>query len=76
MKIDSTPNPRLAPTGNGATRAQSGTASSSSAQAADARSSGGDRSVNLSGLSGQLRSVSASGNGDIDTGAVQSIRTR
>ena len=29
--------------------------------------------MNLSGLSGQLRSVSASGNGDIDTG-LQSIK--
>ncbi|MBZ5793154.1 flagellar biosynthesis anti-sigma factor FlgM [Burkholderia contaminans] len=75
MKIDSTPNPSpLAPTGNGANRAQSGTASSSSAQAADAGSTGGDTTVNLSGLSGQLRSVSASGNGDIDTGLVQSIK--
>ncbi|HGL6719559.1 flagellar biosynthesis anti-sigma factor FlgM [Burkholderia contaminans] len=75
MKIDSTPNPSpLAPTGNGATRAPSGTASSSSAQAADAGSTGGDTSVNLSGLSGRLRSVSASGNGDIDTGLVQSIK--
>ncbi|VWD51151.1 flagellar biosynthesis protein FlgM [Burkholderia lata] len=74
MKIDSTPNPSpLAPTGNGATRAQSGTASSSSAQAADGGSTGGDTTVNLSGLSGQLRSVSASG-GDIDTGLVQSIK--
>ncbi|KML54367.1 flagellar biosynthesis anti-sigma factor FlgM [Burkholderia cepacia] len=74
MKIDSTPNPSpLAPTGNGATRAQSG-AAPSSAQAADAGSTGGDTSVNLSGLSGQLRSVSASGGADIDTGLVQSIK--
>ncbi|AOJ75714.1 flagellar biosynthesis anti-sigma factor FlgM [Burkholderia ubonensis] len=75
MKIDSTPNPSpLAPTGNGATRAQSGAASSSSAQAGDAGSTGGDTSVNLSGLSGQLRTLSASGNADIDTGLVQSIK--
>ncbi|HDR9588713.1 TPA: flagellar biosynthesis anti-sigma factor FlgM [Burkholderia stabilis] len=74
MKIDSTPNPSpLAPTGNGATRAQSGTAQSS-AQAGDAGSTGGDTTVNLSGLSDQLRSVSASGNADIDTGLVQSIK--
>ncbi|KAG8151035.1 flagellar biosynthesis anti-sigma factor FlgM [Burkholderia catarinensis] len=74
MKIDSTPNPSpLASTGNGATRPQSGTAQSS-AQAADAGSTGGDASVNLSGLSGQLRSVSASGDADIDTGLVQSIK--
>ncbi|WP_193099349.1 flagellar biosynthesis anti-sigma factor FlgM [Burkholderia sp. Z1] len=74
MKIDSTPNPSpLAPTGNGATRAQSG-ATPSSAQAADAGTTGGDTNVNLSGLSGQLRSVSASGGADIDTGLVQSIK--
>ncbi|MEN2471436.1 flagellar biosynthesis anti-sigma factor FlgM [Burkholderia stabilis] len=74
MKIDSTPNPSpLAPTGNGATRAQSG-AAPSSAQAADAGTTGGDTNVNLSGLSGQLRSVSASGGADIDTGLVQSIK--
>ena len=74
MKIDSTPNPSpVAPTGNGATRAQSGTAQSS-AQAANAGSTGGDTTVNLSGLSGQLRSVAASGNADIDTGLVQSIK--
>lgn len=30
--------------------------------------------MNLSGLSGRLRSVSASGNGDIDAGLVQSIK--
>ncbi|RKU00825.1 flagellar biosynthesis anti-sigma factor FlgM [Burkholderia sp. Nafp2/4-1b] len=77
MKIDSTPNPSsLAPTGNGATRAQSGAASSSSAPAAaaDAGSTGGDTTVNLSGLSGQLRSASASGSADIDTALVQSIK--
>lgn len=74
MKIDSTPNPSsVASTGNGATRAQSGTAQSS-AQAADAGSTGGDTTVNLSGLSGQLRSASASGNADIDMGLVQSIK--
>lgn len=74
MKIDSTPNPSsVASTGNGATRAQSG-AAQSSAQAADAGSTGGDTTVNLSGLSGQLRSASASGNADIDTGLVQSIK--
>ena len=55
-------------------RAQSGAASSMSAQAADAGSTGGDTTVNLSGLSGQLRSVSASGDADIDTGLVQSIK--
>ncbi|MFP3559575.1 flagellar biosynthesis anti-sigma factor FlgM, partial [Paraburkholderia sp. SIMBA_049] len=63
----------LASTGNGATRAQSG-AASSSAQAADAGSTGGDTTVNLSGLSGQLRSQSASGSADIDTALVQSIK--
>ncbi|WP_175822958.1 flagellar biosynthesis anti-sigma factor FlgM [Burkholderia sp. BCC0419] len=74
MKIDSTPKPSpLAPTGNGAARAQSGTAQSSG-QAADAGSTGGDTTVNLSGLSGQLRSVSASGDADIDAGLVQSIK--
>ena len=74
MKIDSTPKPSaLAPTGNGAARAPSGTAQSS-AQAGDAGSTGGDTTVNLSGLSGQLRSVSASGDADIDTGLVQSIK--
>lgn len=74
MKIDSTPNPSpLASTGNGAARAQSG-AASSSAQAADAGSTGGDTTVNLSGLSGQLRSLSASGSADIDTALVQSIK--
>lgn len=75
MKIDSTPNPSpLAPTGNGAARAQSGAASSTSAQPADAGSTGGDTTVNLSGLSGQLRSASASGSADIDTALVQSIK--
>ncbi|MBR7960657.1 flagellar biosynthesis anti-sigma factor FlgM [Burkholderia vietnamiensis] len=75
MKIDSTPNPSpLTPTGNGAARAQSGAASSMSAQAADAGSTGGDTTVNLSGLSGQLRSASASGSADIDTALVQSIK--
>ncbi|KAB0634475.1 flagellar biosynthesis anti-sigma factor FlgM [Burkholderia latens] len=74
MKIDSTPNPSpLAPTGNGAARAQSGAASSTSAPAADAGSTG-DTTVNLSGLSGQLRSASASGSADIDTALVQSIK--
>ncbi|RQS19819.1 flagellar biosynthesis anti-sigma factor FlgM [Burkholderia sp. Bp8998] len=75
MKIDSTPNPSpLASTGNGAARAQSGAASSSPAQAADAGSTGGDTTVNLSGLSGQLRSLSGSGSADIDTALVQSIK--
>ncbi|MBR8180330.1 flagellar biosynthesis anti-sigma factor FlgM [Burkholderia ambifaria] len=74
MKIDSTPKPSpLASTGNGATRAQSG-AASSSAQTADAGSTGGDTTVNLSGLSGRLRSLSASGSADIDTALVQSIK--
>ncbi|WP_321862966.1 flagellar biosynthesis anti-sigma factor FlgM [Burkholderia cenocepacia] len=74
MKIDSTSKPSpLAPTGTGAARAPSGTAQSSG-QAADAGSTGGDTTVNLSGLSGQLRSVSASADGDIDTGLVQSIK--
>ncbi|KVH04617.1 MULTISPECIES: flagellar biosynthesis anti-sigma factor FlgM [Burkholderia] len=74
MKIDSTPKPSpLAPTGNGAARAPSGT-DQPSAPAADAGSTGGDATVNLSGLSGQLRSVSASGDADIDAGLVQSIK--
>jgi len=74
VKIDSTSKPSpLAPTGTGAARASSGTAQSSG-QAADTGSTGGDTTVNLSGLSGQLRSVSASGDADIDTGLVQSIK--
>ncbi|WP_010090421.1 flagellar biosynthesis anti-sigma factor FlgM, partial [Burkholderia ubonensis] len=39
-----------------------------------AGTAGGDATVNLSGLSGQLRTLSASGNADIDTGLVQSIK--
>ncbi|AIO34199.1 flagellar biosynthesis anti-sigma factor FlgM [Burkholderia cenocepacia] len=77
MKIDSTPNPSpVAPasSGNGAARPQAGAASSTAAQTADAGSTGGDATVNLSGLSGQLRAQSASGDADIDTGLVQSIK--
>jgi negative regulator of flagellin synthesis FlgM len=77
VKIDTTPNPSpVAPasTGNGAARPQSGAAASTAPQAADAGSAGGDATVNLSGLSGQLRAQSASGGADIDMGLVQSIK--
>ncbi|MGS0893065.1 flagellar biosynthesis anti-sigma factor FlgM [Burkholderia stagnalis] len=76
MKIDSTPNPSpVAPASTGgAARPQAGAASPASAPAADAGSTGGDATVNLSGLSGQLRTASASGDADIDAGLVQSIK--
>ena len=74
MKIDSTPNP--APGADRQRRDPCAIRHGLVFVRAGGRcgSSGGDRSVNLSGLSGQLRSVSASGNGDIDTGLVQSIK--
>ncbi|HGL4261435.1 flagellar biosynthesis anti-sigma factor FlgM [Burkholderia dolosa] len=75
MKIDSTPNPspvKPAGTGSDAVRAQSG--ATASAPQSDAGSTGGDATVNLSGLSGQLRTLSASGDADIDTNLVQSIK--
>ncbi|MBN3792344.1 flagellar biosynthesis anti-sigma factor FlgM, partial [Burkholderia sp. Ac-20353] len=46
----------------------------SGAQSAPAGAADGDATVNLSGLSGQLRTRSASGNADIDMGLVQSIK--
>ncbi|WP_431820735.1 flagellar biosynthesis anti-sigma factor FlgM [Burkholderia sp. F1] len=77
MKIDSTPTPNTrapAASGNGAARAQDDAPAASGPQAGAAGAAGGDATVNLSGLSGQLRTLSASGSTDIDTGLVQSIK--
>ncbi|MGU7783454.1 flagellar biosynthesis anti-sigma factor FlgM [Burkholderia sp. PU8-34] len=76
MKIDSTPTPntRAPATGTGAARPQQGAPAASGEQSAPAGATGGDATVNLSGLSGQLRTMSASGNADINTGLVQSIK--
>ncbi|KVN36262.1 flagellar biosynthesis anti-sigma factor FlgM [Burkholderia pyrrocinia] len=77
MKIDPTPNPNTrapAATGNGAGRPQPDAPASAAPQAGAAGARGGDATVNLSGLSGQLRTLSAFGSTDIDTGLVQSIK--
>ncbi|MGU7769814.1 flagellar biosynthesis anti-sigma factor FlgM [Burkholderia sp. MR1-5-21] len=76
MKIDSTPTPntRTPAAGTGAARTQQGAPAASGEQSAPAGAAGGDATVNLSGLSGQLRTMSASGNADINTGLVQSIK--
>ncbi|RQR49219.1 flagellar biosynthesis anti-sigma factor FlgM [Burkholderia sp. Bp9002] len=77
MKIDPTPNPNTrapAATGNGAARPQQDAPASAGPQAGAAGARGGDATVNLSGLSGQLRTLSAFGSTDIDTGLVQSIK--
>ncbi|AOI71749.1 flagellar biosynthesis anti-sigma factor FlgM [Burkholderia ubonensis] len=77
MKIDSTPTPNTrapAASGNGAARTQDDAPAAAGPQAGAAGTAGGDATVNLSGLSGQLRTLSASGNADIDTGLVQSIK--
>ncbi|KVD83411.1 flagellar biosynthesis anti-sigma factor FlgM [Burkholderia ubonensis] len=77
MKIDSTPTPNTrapAASGNGAARTQDDAPAAAGPQAGAAGTADGDATVNLSGLSGQLRTLSASGNADIDTGLVQSIK--
>lgn len=76
MKI-ATPNPNTrapAATGNGTARPQQDAPAPAALPASAAGASGGDATVNLSGLSGQLRTLSASGGTDIDTGLVQSIK--
>ncbi|CAN0624037.1 negative regulator of flagellin synthesis FlgM [Burkholderia multivorans] len=73
MKVDSTSSQSsrsLTSASAGAARSQQGAA----APAGAAGASSGDATVNLSGLSGQLRTSAASGNADIDVGLVQSIK--
>ncbi len=77
MKVDSTSSQSsrsLTSASAGAARAQQGAAATAGAPAGAAGASSGDANVNLSGLSGQLRTSAASGNADIDVGLVQSIK--
>ncbi|WP_179405435.1 flagellar biosynthesis anti-sigma factor FlgM [Burkholderia guangdongensis] len=76
MKVDSTSSSAqtLTNTSAGTTRAQPGAAPAADARTNTPGTTGGDASVNLSGLSAQLRSLAASGAADIDTGLVQSIK--
>ncbi len=77
MKVDSTSSQSsrsLTSASAGAARSQQGAAATAGAPAGAAGASSGDATVNLSGLSGQLRTSSASGNADIDVGLVQSIK--
>jgi negative regulator of flagellin synthesis FlgM len=79
VKVDSTSSQSSrsltsASAGAGAARSQQGAAATAGAPAGAAGASSGDATVNLSGLSGQLRTSAASGNADIDVGLVQSIK--
>ncbi|HXZ06866.1 MAG TPA: flagellar biosynthesis anti-sigma factor FlgM [Paraburkholderia sp.] len=82
MKIDSTTNSKLDSLKGGVGRTQqdgsapaatSAQGAAASAQGA-AGGNGGDANVSLSGLSSELRSLSASGAADIDTAHVESIK--
>jgi len=77
VKVDSTSSQSsraLTSASTGAARSQQGATATAGASADAAGASGGDATVNLSGLSGQLRTSAASGNADIDAGLVQSIK--
>ncbi|PLZ00656.1 flagellar biosynthesis anti-sigma factor FlgM [Burkholderia sp. WAC0059] len=82
MKIDSTnqsSNTRVPSNGPASTQqaeaASTATAAATTAgTASSAGASGGDANVNLSALSSQLRSLAASGDADIDTTQVESIK--
>lgn len=77
MKIDSSPSSSSraqANAGTGAARTQAGATTATAVGSAPSGTAGGDATVNLSGLSGQLRTMSASGSTDIDAGLVQSIK--
>jgi negative regulator of flagellin synthesis FlgM len=78
VKVDSSTNPNLPPLNGGVQRSQQGdTAAAGTSGArtpAPATSGGTDADVNLSALTGQLRSLAASGSADIDTAHVESIK--
>lgn len=60
--------------GSSAGAASAGASASTAASAGASAGAGGDANVNLSALSSQLRSLAASGEADIDTAHVESIK--
>ena len=80
MKVDSTTTSSLTSPKGGVQgtraggQAAAGAATAGAGAASSAPSAGGDASVNLSGLSAQLRSLAASGEADIDVSHVESIK--
>jgi len=76
VKVDSSTNPNLTPLNGGVQRGQQGATAPADTAAGASRTPApsGDADVNLSALSGSLRSLAASGSADIDTAHVESIK--